>query len=283
MIAVPAPEGAHGVPQTLLGSEVERIAGFIKQQSARLVDQRARNQHPPRFSRRHFVNGTVCKVRYVQIGQRCIGEFSLFRRDGMVGKNADAAEEARQNDVAAESIAGAREHPVVRYDPQPGAEGEDVPGIFSQDRHGAFRAGYGIAFTSNGFDERGFATAVRAENGNVLVGFDAQAEVVESNLLSAHHAEIVKVQQRWLLGGCIHLRMAHLSVDEACELGNNAVWPLSVLLRVAQNLSTTEIAENRRKEHREMPVERTLLTRFMLDLGSSLGRTLFDYTEARCR
>lgn len=133
-------------------------------------------------------------MRYVQIRQRCVGELAVFRRDSVMGKNADAAEKAGQHHVTAESIAGAGKHPVIRYDAQPAPEREDVPGIFPEDRHRGLRPRYGITFASNGFDERGFATPVRAENGDVLVGAHAQAEIVERNLLSAHHAQVVEVQ-----------------------------------------------------------------------------------------
>src|SRR5579859_760209 len=116
----------------------------------------------------------------------------------MIGKDANAAEEAGQNHLAAESIASAGKHPVVRYDTQPGSQSEDVPSVFSQNGHGGFRPRHGIAFACDGFNERGFATAVGPENGNVLVGADAQAEVIKRGLLSAHYSEIMKVQQGWV-------------------------------------------------------------------------------------
>ena len=51
-----------------------------------------------------------------------------------------------------------------------------------------------IALARDGLDQRRFAAAIRAKNGNVLIGPDPQAEVIERDLLSAHHAQITKVE-----------------------------------------------------------------------------------------
>ena len=53
----------------------------------------------------------------------------------------------------------------------------------------------GITLAGYGLDQRRLAAAVWAEDGDVLVGADAQGEVVERDFLSAHHAQIVEVEQ----------------------------------------------------------------------------------------
>jgi hypothetical protein len=56
-------EGAHGVTQLHLCAYVECVAGLIEQQSLRFVYQRASDQRPLSFTRRHLRHWPRRKVR----------------------------------------------------------------------------------------------------------------------------------------------------------------------------------------------------------------------------
>ncbi|HKH98548.1 MAG TPA: hypothetical protein VJ999_05515 [Candidatus Sulfotelmatobacter sp.] len=114
----------------------------------------------------------------------------------MVLKNADAGKKARQHDVPSAGVARAGEHQVVGHDAQAGAQVEHIPALFPENRHRRSLTNHRIAFARNGLDERGLAAAVGAEDGDVLIGADAQGEIVQSDLLAAHDAQVLEVEQR---------------------------------------------------------------------------------------
>ncbi len=99
-------------------------------------------------------------------------------RDVMVGPDADGAEEAGEHQLAAGDVARALRHKIVADDAEVGAEVEDVPVFLAEDAQAGFGLEQWIAFARDGFDERGFAAAVGAEDGDVLAGFDGEAEAV---------------------------------------------------------------------------------------------------------
>jgi hypothetical protein len=51
----------------------------------------------------------------------------------------------------------------------------------------------GIALTSNGLYESGLPAAVRAENGDMFFRTNSKAKIVEHDLISPHHADVVQV------------------------------------------------------------------------------------------
>src|ERR1035438_5096885 len=128
-------------------------------QRAGIVHQRARQQHAPRFSRRHFRDGPFGQVRNLEQRQDR-GCLALdLRRDAMVGLHADAAEEAGFDRLAPGDLTRAQRHPVVGDHSQQRAEIEDIPALLAEDRHARSLAYQRIAFPHDGFDQRGFAAA----------------------------------------------------------------------------------------------------------------------------
>jgi len=107
-----------------------------------------------------------------------LGDGPHFGRDVMVRPDADGAEEAREHQLAAGDVARALRHEIVADDAEVGAEVEDVPVFLTQDAQASFGLEQRITFARDGFDERGFTAAVGAEDGDVLAGFDREAEAV---------------------------------------------------------------------------------------------------------
>ena len=112
----------------------------------------------------------------------------------MVRLQPDAAEEAGEYGFAAGDVARAGLRQVVGDDAQQHAQVEDVPAVPAQDAQR--RSLHRIAFARDGFDERRFARAVRAEDGDVLALGDGEGEGVERALLAAHDGDVVELQER---------------------------------------------------------------------------------------
>ena len=70
--------------------------------------------------------------------------------------------------------------------------------FLAENREGRFGAGQRIAFARNGFDQRGFAAAVWSQDGRVFARLDAQGDVVQYVLFTAHYGDVVEVEERGL-------------------------------------------------------------------------------------
>src|SRR3984957_2938938 len=112
----------------------------------------------------------------------------------MIGLHADAAEETREHQLVARNIPGAAAHEFIRYDDQQRAEFEDVPGIAPQNGERRISQRQRIAFSRDGFDQRGFTATVRPQDGYVLAGSDAESDVMEHGLFAEHDRDVVERQ-----------------------------------------------------------------------------------------
>jgi len=124
-------------------------------------------------------------------------------RGMMVGKDARAAEEAGEHDVAPGGFVGARRLEVGGNDAEEVAQLKNVPALATEDfQMGAWR-GKGITFAGYRFDKGGLTAAVGAEDADVFAGVDAQAYVVKGSgrrcgrvEVAAEHGHVTKVEQR---------------------------------------------------------------------------------------
>ena len=90
--------------------------------------------------------------------------------DVVVGPDANAGEKAGENDFEAGNLAGALGHEVVRNDAEMAAEVDHVPDAFAENGDTGAGLGERVAFASDGFDQCGFAAAVRAKDRHVFAG-----------------------------------------------------------------------------------------------------------------
>src|SRR5258708_40336901 len=92
----------------------------------------------------------------------------------MIWKNSRAAEEARERHVHSRRVRGARRQQVRRNDSQQRAQFENIPTVASEDPDRGVFAGDRVALPRQRLDERGFATAIRAQNAKALALFNPQ-------------------------------------------------------------------------------------------------------------
>src|SRR5208282_3501844 len=172
-----AGQGAHRFSQAVLRQNIQRIAGFVEQQRAWLVDQRPGNQDALGLPRRHFLHGTLRQMRDAELGQSGLGQFSVFGIDGVIREDARAAEKAGQHHVQAAGVTGTRRHQVVGDDAQQRAQLKNVPALLAEDGHARPFADHRKTLAGDGFDQGGLAATVRPQHRYMFVDMHAQAEI----------------------------------------------------------------------------------------------------------
>ena len=178
--------------QLVLGEEIQRRRRLIQNQCMGLVDQRAREQNAASFAGRHLVRETVRQMRDFEHRQRLFGFLMHLRSDFLMRPDADAREETGQRDIAAGDVASATGHQVARNDAEQLAQLENVPAVAAHDAHRRAFAHQRITFAGDGLDQRGFAAAVRPEDGDVLAESDPQRNVFQGNRLAAHDGDVLE-------------------------------------------------------------------------------------------
>ena len=136
-------------------------------------------------------------MRNLQLRQCALSHPLLACVDAVIRINRGAAEEARKYHVQASGFARAREHQIVGNDTQICPQLKHIPRVLTKDRHRGVSSSNRITLACDGPNERRLPAAVGSENGNVLVGPDAETEIVERNRVSPHNAQVAIIQQGW--------------------------------------------------------------------------------------
>jgi hypothetical protein len=133
-------------------------------------------------------------VRDIKLGEggKSAGDLEVFEL--VMGQDGGAAEEAREHDLKAGGVASKERHQIIGNDAEEGAEFDNVPAVAAEDGDvGAF-PDHWITFASDGLDERRLAAPVGTQDGDMLIGMNAQAEIVEHNIATAHDAHILQLE-----------------------------------------------------------------------------------------
>jgi hypothetical protein len=176
------------------GGEVEAGGRFVEEESVGVVNEGAGDEEAASFAGGEFVEPAIGEVSNFEAGHGLSGGGLHFGQDVMIGPDADGAEEAREDEFAAFDVAGALGHEVVADEAEVVAEVEDVPIAGAEDLERCFGAEERVAFAGDGFDERGFAAAVGAEDGDVFAGFDGEVEAVKGEAAAAFDEDVLEFE-----------------------------------------------------------------------------------------
>src|SRR5271170_4980711 len=127
----------------------------------------------------HLADEFFSEMRGLHELKRGVGASAHLRRDVEVRPERGGGEESGDNGVDSTRDACALAGQMRFDDAQVLAELGDIPALATEQLNARFRRDDGIALAGNGLDERGFPAAIGAENGNMLSGCDAEADVVE--------------------------------------------------------------------------------------------------------
>lgn len=178
------------------GGEIETGGRFIKQQSGRVVNEGSRNKQPPRFSGGQFVEPPAGEKGGVE-SLHDLRRLLFHRgRDMVIGPDADAAEEARKNQLEAPYVACARGHQIVADYADMRAKLENIPGILAENAKRTVVAQQRVTFAGDRFYECRFSAAVGAENGYVLASFDFEIDAIKGVAISAKDVNVCEAEER---------------------------------------------------------------------------------------
>ena len=127
------------------------------------------------------------------------GRGALTHRRGHVqlGPDRRAREEAGNHGIASLGVQRPFAGKIGGDDAQPLAQLENLPAFPAENAHARARLRQGIAFTGHGFDQRGLAAAVGAQQSDVLSGGDAQGDIMKHNLKASRYRDIFQFQKRF--------------------------------------------------------------------------------------
>jgi len=167
-------ERSHGLAETVLRGDIEGVGGLVEDEGARLVDESAGDEDALGFAGREFVHGAGGEVGGAEALERLSGERALLGCDVVMVEDLGARKEAGKDNVHAGGFGGEEGHEVVGDDAEKVAKLEDVPAVAAEDGDGGILARDGVEFAGERFYESGFAAAVGAEDGDVLLRIDAK-------------------------------------------------------------------------------------------------------------
>src|ERR1700722_15533659 len=197
-------EFANRFEELHLRGNVQGVAGFVKEECLRIVDEGTRDQRALRFAGGHVGDTAVGEMRNAESLECGVAACEEFEIRFVMREDSRAAEESREDDVAAGSVGGAGGEQIGRYDAEQGTKLEDVPALFAEDRDGGTFGGKRVAFARDGLDERGLSATVWAEDADVFDRADFQGDVVEGGAVAAHNGDVIESEKRGVgrrLGG----------------------------------------------------------------------------------
>jgi len=194
-------DAAEGLAEFALGGEVEGVGGFVEEEHFGLVDEGAGDHDAALLAGGHLSDEFRSEVGGLHEVEGLVGAVAHLRRDVEVGPEGGRGEEACGDRVKAAGDRGALTGKFGGDDAEVSTELRDVPALAAKKEQ--FRGGGddGVALAGDGFDEGGFATAVGAEDGEVLAAGDAQGDGVEDDVVAAGDADVAHKEEvggrRW--------------------------------------------------------------------------------------
>lgn len=181
---------AESFAQFALSGEVEGIGWLVEEQHFRLVDKGAGDHDAPLLAGRHFADQFRPEVGGLHELERLVGAVAHLRSDVEVGPERGGGEETGDDSVEPSGDRRALAGKFRGDDAEMGAELRDVPALAAEQPQLSGGRDDGVALAGNGLDQRGFAAAVGAEDGDVFPVGDAERDVVEDNVVAAGDGDV---------------------------------------------------------------------------------------------
>ena len=191
---------AQGCTEFALRGQVEGIGGFVEKQHFGLMDEGAGDHDTPLLAGRHLSDKLRFEVRGLHQLECLVGPLTHFRRDVQVGPESRGGEESGNNGIEAAGDGGALTGEFGGDDAEVGAELRDVPALAAKEAQLGGGRDDGVALAGDGFDQRRFAAAVGAEDGDVFAVGDAEGDVVEDDVVAARDADVAHDEEVGLAG-----------------------------------------------------------------------------------
>ena len=190
-------EAAQGFAQLALGGEVERVGWLVEEQLPRTVDEGARDEDAALFSGGHFADELIGEMRGFHALEGFTRAVAHFVGDVQIGPEGGRREEAGDDGVEAGGDGGALAGQSAWARPRRSAGAAAVRSQRSRPKMRTCMSGLddGVDLAGHGEDERGFAAAVGAEDGDVLAGADGEIHVVQDDAIAARDVDVAHFEE----------------------------------------------------------------------------------------
>jgi hypothetical protein len=190
-----ASDAAQGLAQLALRGEVERVGRLVEQEHLGAMDEGAGNHDAALLAGGHFANQFLFEMRGLHQVQSFMGAGTHCWGDVKVGPERGRGEESGRDGIDARGDGGALAGEFGRDDTEMGAELRDIPALAPEQEQLHFGHDDGVALAGDGANERGFAAAVGAEDGDVLALLDAEGKIVQDDVVAARDADVLHEEE----------------------------------------------------------------------------------------
>ena len=159
------------------------------------MHERAPDEDAAHFPRRHLAHRLFGKMTGLELMENGGGALTHGFADVHLRPDGGAGEKAGDHRIAAKRVQGSLAGKFGGDHAEALAQFEDVPALPAKDAGAHPFAGDGITLASHRFDQSGFATTVRAEDGDVLAARDAQRDIVQHDFLATSHGSVFQVNE----------------------------------------------------------------------------------------
>lgn len=186
---------AEGLAEFALRGEVEGVGGLVEEEHLGAMDQGARDHDAALLACRHFADEFRFEVRGLHEMESLVGALAHVGRDVQIGPEGRGGEESCDDSVETAGDGGALAGKLGGDDAEVGAELGDVPTLAAEEAELGGGRDDGVALAGEGFDQRRFAAAVGAEDGDVFTVGDAKRDVVEDDVVAAGDADVAHEEE----------------------------------------------------------------------------------------
>lgn len=238
---------AQRLAKAALRRQIEGVGWLVQKQLARPVNERARNEDAPLLSGRHLAHQLRGKMEGIHALQSLSGAVAHIVGNFKIGPKGGSREEAGDHGIESRCPRRSLSGQFVAEDTaghhaEVAAKRGQIPAFAPKDAYIHSRLHDGIDLAGDGKDEGRFATAIGAEDGDVLTCSDAQVDIVEHHRLSTRHVYIVQFDKALSIdAGSKVCERCTTVIHPPYRLSDAAARTAAMLMAVTTNLGARHL------------------------------------------
>lgn len=190
---------AEQMAEFALGADVESVRRLVEEQHLRRTDECAANHDTALLASGHFADRFVRQIDSIDLLEHFVGALAHCGRNHEIGPEGAAGEEAGENCISSRGVERRFSRKFGGDYTEALLEFGKIPSLAAKDADLRFGLDNRIALAGNGLDEGGFTAAIRAKNGDVLTGVDAEIDIVEDEVFTAGYIYVTQFKKWWHL------------------------------------------------------------------------------------
>lgn len=187
------------VTEFALSADVESVRRLVEEQHLRRTDEGAADHDSALLPSGHLAYGLVRQVDSIDLLEHFVCALTHCGRNHEIGPEGAAGEEAGENGISSRGVERWLTGKFSRDYTEALLEFGKIPALAAKDADLRFGLDDRIALAGNSLNEGGFTAAIRAKNGDVLTGVDAEIDIVEDEVFTAGYIYVTQFEKWWHL------------------------------------------------------------------------------------